>query len=300
MIKRALYLLFLGAMLAMTGCRDRTIIPDDTLADIFHDAFVVNAYIGEERVNIDSLQVYEPIFRRYGYTVEDVRHTVGNFSRRKSVRLGSIVEEAISRLESESKAYGKQVVILDTIRSVATRTYKRVVYSDSIIVAKKRADSTKLRIEVVPAPRGEYTVVYNYNCKDDLDEHPRNTEIFFIDENGYQNNRVSFAMRERGVINRTVVARENNRKLVLNIGKYIKRPSKEERKSNKVVIPKTQDLEVRSLRITHKLREDDAVDSLFDSYVNIKIFADGFLIKEDSLALSPDAAGVSTSTASDN
>ena len=296
-MKRVLYLLLLVAMTAMTSCRDKKIIPDDTLANIFHDAFVVNSYIGEKHINIDSLQIYESIFQRYGYSVDDVTHTIGNFSRRKSVRLGSIVEKAISTLEKEGKIYEKQVVILDTIRSVAIRTSKRTIYSDSLIVAKNRADSTKLRIEVSPAPRGEYILLYSYTCGDDLETYPRSTEFFFTDENGIPRNRISFALREKGSVNRTVVAKDNNHKMVLNIGKYTKTTTKDGKPQK---LPKSQNLEVRDLRIIHKLTADDAVDSLFTRYVDIKIFADGFLIKKDSVALSTDTTGVPASTSSNN
>lgn len=295
-MKRVLYLLLFIAAVATTGCREKKIIPDNTLADIFHDAFVANAYIGEEHINIDSLQLYESIFQRYGYTVDDVTHTIGNFSRRKSVRLGSIVEKAISKLEKEGKVYEKQVMILDTIRNVAVRTFKRTIYTDSLIVAKNRADSTKLHIEISPAPRGEYILLYSYTCGDDLEKYPRTAELYFADENGIPKNRVSFALREKGSVNRTVVAKDNSHKLVFNIGKYIKNDSKD----GKPKRPKTQNLEVRDLRIIHKLNADDAVDSLFARYVDIKIFADGFLIKKDSVALSTDAAGVPTSTSSNN
>ena len=104
-MKRTLYMVLLVALLGVTGCAKKNIIPDNTLADIFHDAFIVNSYIGEERINLDSLHVYEPIFQRYGYTAADVVHTVGNFSRRKSVRLGSIVEAAIAKLEKDLAYY---------------------------------------------------------------------------------------------------------------------------------------------------------------------------------------------------
>ena len=300
MIKRALYSLLFVAMLSLAGCRDRAqIIPDDTLADIFHDAFVVNAYVGEKRINIDSLHVYEPIFNRYGYTADDVVHTVGNFSRRKSVRLGSIVESAISKLEVESKLYDKQVAILDTIRNVAIRTSKRTIYSDSLIVAKSRADSTKLYIEVAPAPRGEYTILFGYSCEDDLEKFPRTTEIYFADDNGHHKSRVSFSLRDKGLINRTIISKDDSRKLVLNIGKYTDL-SKAESSGGKKLPPKSQNLEVRNLKVIRKLHESDAVDSLFEHYVNIKVFVDGFLIKKDSVALSADATGVSASTSNNN
>ena len=294
-MKRALYSLLLVAMFTAMGCRENKIIPDKTLADIFHDAFVVNAYIGEKHIDLDSLRIYEPIFQRYGYTAEDVVHTVGNFSRRKSVRLGSIVEQAIKKLETESKEIGKKVTILDTIRNVAVRSFKREIYTDTLIVAKNRADSTKLCIEITPAPRGEYNIFYTYTCKDDLEKYHRTSELYFIDENGYQRNRVTFSMRDRGTVNRTIVAKENNHKMVLKIGKYSNLNKKEG-----ITLPKTQDVEVKGLKIIHKLDEEDAVDSLFGRYVDIKIFADGFLIKKDSLALSADTAGVSASTTSND
>ena len=302
MIKRSLYILLLVVTLGMVGCKERVVIPDDTLADIFHDAFLVNAYVGEERIDIDSLKIYEPIFQRYGYTTKDVIYTIGNFSRRKSVRLGSVVEQAITRLEREHKEYDKRVMILDTIRNVALRTSKRKIYDDSLIVAKKRADSTKLRIEITPAPRGEYIIGYSYKCEDDLEKYPRNAELYFIDENGYKRNRTTITLRGTGVINRTLVAREDSRNLVINLGQYTdlskayKSTKKKGKKPRKYLPPKTQNLEIKNLKIYHKLNETDAVDSLFGRYVDVKIFVDGFLIKKDSLALSADSTRVSTPT----
>ena len=58
------------------ACARHKIIPDDTLAQIFHDAFLTNAYIGSEGVKTDSLRIYEPIFARYGYTTDDVHYTI--------------------------------------------------------------------------------------------------------------------------------------------------------------------------------------------------------------------------------
>ena len=53
-------------VLLLSACARHKIIPDDTLAQIFHDAFLTNAYIGSEGVKTDSLRIYEPIFARYG------------------------------------------------------------------------------------------------------------------------------------------------------------------------------------------------------------------------------------------
>ena len=306
MIKRVLSILIVGVMFGMVGCSKKNVIPDDVLANIFHDAFVVNAYIGEERIDLDSLQIYEPLFNRYGYTAKDVVYTVGNFSRRKSARLGTVVEQAISRLETESKMYAKKVVILDTIRNVAMRTLTHTVYSDTLIKAKKRADSTALYIEISPIQYGEYIISYRYKCGDDLKRYPRSAEYYFYDENGNRNGFVSSTLRDKGSINRSMVSRTDNRKLVLNLGRYTNlnnssvKNGKKGGKNKKNRPPKSQDLEIRDLKVVYKPNQDTAVDSLFERHVNIKIFADGFLIKTDSLTLSPDSTRVSTPTTADN
>lgn len=125
--------LYAFLLLAGAACTRHKIIPDEKLAQIFHDAFLTNAYIGDERVNIDSLNIYEPIFARYGYTTRDVYYTIGNFSKRKSARLGDVVEMAIEKLEAEGKFYDREVAVLDTIDNVGRRTFTRTVYADSLI-----------------------------------------------------------------------------------------------------------------------------------------------------------------------
>ena len=119
-------LLAFGAL----SCARHTIIPDSELALIFRDAFLANAYISNENIRTDSLRIYEPIFARYGYTTEDVYYTIGNFSKRKSARLGDVVERAIDLLEAEGKVYNREVAILDTIDNVAQRTFTHTVYAD--------------------------------------------------------------------------------------------------------------------------------------------------------------------------
>lgn len=281
-------LIVVACAIGFGGCKKRVIIPDDTLADIFHDAFVVNAYVGQEHINLDSLAMYESIFKHYGYTAEDVAYTVGNFSRRKSARLGSVVEVAISRLERESKVYAKGVVILDTIRAVAVRSFTRTIYEDTLITATRRADSTKLRVAVPVQRRGEYTVTYEYKCEDDLKKYPRRADLYFEYESGRRMGSTSLTLHKEDRVRRTLTLRyeEDSRcSLVMNLGNYT------ELKKRK---PKRQKLEIRNLKVVYKPTDDIAIDSLKERYLPIKIFANGFLIKKDSVALSADSTRVAT------
>ena len=87
-MKRVITILLVAAALAATGCRRYKVIPDRTLGQIFHDAMLTNAYVDNQGVNVDSLNIYEPIFARYGYTTEDVRYTLEEFSSRLREAVG--------------------------------------------------------------------------------------------------------------------------------------------------------------------------------------------------------------------
>ena len=81
--KRIIAYLFAAAMLLMgMGCQQTREIPDEDLIKIFHDAYLANAYMGEKGISEDSLFLYEPIFERYGYSVEDMQNTLKTFSKR--------------------------------------------------------------------------------------------------------------------------------------------------------------------------------------------------------------------------
>ena len=60
-------------ILSVFGCARRKEIDDKTLALIFRDAYITNAYLGVNYINLDSIMVYEPILDKYGYTPEDLR-----------------------------------------------------------------------------------------------------------------------------------------------------------------------------------------------------------------------------------
>ena len=171
-MKRFLRITASAALVVLfAACARHKIIPDDKLAQIFHDAFLTNAYIGNGNVRTDSLRIYEPIFARYGYTTDDVHYTIGNFSKRKSARLGDIVERAIEMLEREGKFYNREVAVLDTIDNVARRTFTRAVLADSLIRVRSLADTARLSFTLDVEP-GDYQLSLKY-LVDSLDRNDK-------------------------------------------------------------------------------------------------------------------------------
>ena len=251
-------------LLAGAACTRHKIIPDEKLAQIFHDAFLTNAYIGDVRVNIDSLNIYEPIFARYGYTTRDVYYTIGNFSKRKSARLGDVVEMAIDKLEAEGKFYDREVAVLDTIDNVARRTFTRTVYADSLI---------RVSVEVQP---GEYDLRLK-SLVDSLDRNEKGLRgvVWLENRDGGRSSVYSTTLRRNRTENftRRFTVDTTHRRLHLDFLDFREKPLR-------------PSVTVTGLEIDYIPTTSVAVDSLYRQQLDLRIFADEFLraaIQADSL-----------------
>lgn len=168
-MKKIISILLVLLSLLTFSCVKRTTISDGELALIFRDAFLANAYILDKDVKFDTLQVYQPIFDKYGYSADDVAYTVGSFSKRKSARLSDVVERAIKLLEDSLKYYKLETTIIDTIENIATRRATRTIYRDERVEFYSLADSTKLQITLYDLEPGDYRLRFDYEV-DSLDD----------------------------------------------------------------------------------------------------------------------------------
>lgn len=267
--------LFLGACLLLFGaaCSHHRIIPDEKLALIFHDAFLANAYLGGRNVVKDSLNVYEPIFARYGYTTEDVHYTIGNFSKRKSARLGDVVERAIDMLEAEGKFYNREVAVLDTIDRVALRSARRVVRADSLIRVRSLADTARLSF-VFDVEPGEYNVQWRY-LVDSLDRNTRNRARIWLeraDSSQVQPYTVTLRRLSEGSISWKFTVDSSMRRLCVELFSFPE-------------TPRRPSLSVRDFRVEFTPETHTAVEQLYRRQLDLRIFADQFLraAQKDSL-----------------
>lgn len=249
-------------MLLSIGCSGPKVIPDDILVKIFHDAYIANAYMEECRIKEDSLLLYEPIFKRYGYTVDDLRHTITTFSERKSAMLSDLMGDVNRMLDAEYKAEAKKMVVLDTIDNIAKRQYTRTIYADSLISAKRLRDTTKLRITVEDIIPGDYTVSFNYLI-DTLDEN-RNSrvEVLFLNTDSVACARHTMMLSRfrEGKYSHSMSADTTMRKLYINIFYH---PNNEE--------SKLPDITVRNLKVIRQLPTEVCVDSLYHDQLNLRI-----------------------------
>ena len=281
-MKQNRILLIITAFLMLIGtssCRRHTIIPDRELAEIFHDVFLANAYTAPDmrRIDLDSLRIYEPILQRYGYTTEDIQYTIGNFSKRKSAKLGDVVEVAIAKLEDEGEFYKREVAILDTINNVAERTFRRTIYADTLIRVRKLKDTTRLKMQFDLRP-GEYTIDLDY-LVDSLDENSRKglRGEMWVERNDQKRvfaYNISLQRDDVEHFRRRITTDTTHKTLNINFLKFNGKPQR-------------PSVTVRDLKIEYRPLTEVAVDSLFIKQLNIRLFTDdyfrAFAPKTDSL-----------------
>ena len=277
-------------LLSVVSCSRKKVIDDQTLAKIFSEAYISNAYLGIKYFNIDSVQIYEPILDRYGFTPEDFRYTIGNFSRRKSAQLGRVLKDAEEQIKKIADVYEREVVILDTIQNVAVRTMQRVVHKDSLISVKKLADTSKLKLVIDPLQPGMYSVRYKYNCtKEQIKEKKGKKKdlslrgvINIETSTGTHANNYAYNLRDEENIRRTISTDTAAKRLVITFAKPAD-PTQKMRKPN---------ITISDFIIEYTPEEKLAIDSLFKRYIDIKIFDDVFFSAKDSLALSADTTRI--------
>lgn len=176
-------LLIVGALL-LGGCSKKTIIPDEELTKIAREMFLTNAYVSTFKVDADSMDIYTPILERYGYTQDDFFNTLANFQKRKSARLGDVMNATILDLEGLSEGYHTKVRNYKYIDSLAKAACVKEVYMLERVRVKSMKDTAQLRITLPIRDRGEYIVEYNYNI-DTLDKNLRlQSEHATYDHNG--------------------------------------------------------------------------------------------------------------------
>lgn len=263
-VKRDIIVALIAAttLLLGGGCQEQRVIPDKDLVKIFHDAYLANAYIDESGISDDSLYLYEPIFERYGYTVEDMRHTLKTFSERKSALLSDLMLEVSQQFEEEARQEHRKVVVLDTIDNVAKRYYTRVVYEDTLIRVKRLRDTNKLRIRLKDLTTAEYTITFDYYI-DTLDENRSSrVEVYALQGDTLETMRHTMMLSRyrEGSYTRKLSIDTTHTEIFIDM--YYHNEHEES---------KMPDIKITNFRITRVIPTEVAVDSLYRRQLNIRL-----------------------------
>ncbi len=278
MKKILLSLLLFFAMIA-PSCSRRATIPDNELAMIFRDAFLANAYVYNMKIDFDTLQVYQPIFDKYGYSAEDVAYTVGSFSNRKSARLSDVVEQSIKLLESQADDYSHETMILDSIEARALRYTTKDFYYNERVEFYSMRDTSKLEIILEDLTPGSYRITFDY-LVDSLDNN--------VGSYRAMNWVVKPGTEEKRGLSSTFLRKGHD-------GSYV-RTLELDTLTSKVVLlladsyeaKRTPHVTFNDIRVSYTPPVDIAVDKLFKDKLDIRIFTNDLfdLQPTDSLELS--------------
>ena len=267
LIKRG-FILLLGISFLMTACGPKE-IPDDKMADIIHDVFLVNAYYTQfqsGKIKTDSVDIYGPVLEKYGYTVEDFRYSIERMTLKKSSRISELIDEATADIKKENDFFTYRQRMREKIDTLIGDYYQDTVYRrpDSTWVRNTRLkDSLTITI---PVKKGNYTIQYNYllegrdreyltmeyDQKDSLGKSAGNSSRQFSRQDGANKMNVSF------------VANFNARELEVLLVDYPSHAEKLAVRIDSVLITHIPPLEEKRPRFWKDLR--DISDEEFTAY----------------------------------
>lgn len=249
-------------LLATVSCKELRTIPDDKLSLIVQDLALVNAYAQQENINTDSLDIYTPVFDKYGYTMADFRYTLTTFSKRKSMRVSDIINETTKLLESDFNRYNKAVAALDSVDARSRRLYAEPIKIDSTIKVRRISDTSHLRLSI-PVKEGRYRITYRYTL-DSSDTNYGMRSSFIVKDTGKINRTVNtqwLSPRNSKRIEVNVDATPVSRRLTLSLGGYGKNMQ-------------TPHLTIDSLKIVYLPPATEAVQRITDSLFKYKLRID--------------------------
>jgi hypothetical protein len=155
----------IGFLFLLTACGPRK-IPDDTMALIIRDVFLVNTYQEQATLGFspDTVDIYEPILDHYGYTNDDFRRSLNEMALKKSSRLSELIEQAAADIEVENMFYQNRDKLKARIDSALMAMYPDTVYrrdASPLVVKRKGRATDSLRLQI-PVEEGTYRLQYAY------------------------------------------------------------------------------------------------------------------------------------------
>ena len=127
-MRRAAHIVVLAALLAaLCACSHRArLIPAEKLSRIYYDMFLADQWIKDnpdERKVADTTLVFDPIFRRYGYSFEDYDYTLQYYLDRPD-DFDEILQRTEERLRKDGERLQQEADAL-TARDVELARYRR-------------------------------------------------------------------------------------------------------------------------------------------------------------------------------
>ena len=156
-MRRVAHIVVLALLLAaICACGRRgRVIPEDKMIRIYHDMFLADQWVRDnsgDRAAVDTCLLFDPIFRRHGYTFKDYDLSIHYYLDRPD-RFSKILTAASEGLEAEFERL-QEIIDAERAHEEALDRYRRLYHphdfsTDSLRWAEPRilwpADSTSTR-----------------------------------------------------------------------------------------------------------------------------------------------------------
>lgn len=169
-------ILIVGIAAMMVGCGgSERMIPEAKMEAIIREAYLADGYVNNINPGVhsghpsDSIDIYTPILKRYGYTSADLKYSIAKYGARKSQKINTIyanVHNSLKKEFDELNYYYNKLRIRDSI--VEADMIAVVFKADTLIKIKtrKQLDTTVFAVPIIG--NGTYTVSYRYSITENI------------------------------------------------------------------------------------------------------------------------------------
>lgn len=145
-------------------------IPEEKLRDIIADLVLTDSYVSNimkptyrER---DSIDYFNPILDKYGYTIKDLEYTLDKYSRRKTDVIWNTLDQATAQVDVIRTLYDNGSKMREKWNTfIAERSADTLYYDKDTINIRSVADLNKIVLKEALHNRGTITVSYDYKMR---------------------------------------------------------------------------------------------------------------------------------------
>lgn len=142
-------------------------IPEEKLGEIIADIVLTDSYVNNimkpgyrER---DTIDYFNPILDKYGYTIEDLEYTIDKYARRKTDVIWNTLDKATARVDVIRSIYDNNNKMREKWNLIVSeRSADTLYYHKDTIYIKSASDLNKLILKQPIRNRGKFTVSYDY------------------------------------------------------------------------------------------------------------------------------------------
>lgn len=161
-MKKRFLLLF---TIFIVGCSGNELIDEKGMEDIIYEALITQA-IRDADPNMrsatkitDSVDLYQPILSRRGYTVSDFQYTVREMSTRKSNPLNAILDRVVAKIDIIARSADENYGAFLRYDSISVAAFTDTIYRDNDTI---KGSIAKYKIELDSIKRGQYKLIFDY------------------------------------------------------------------------------------------------------------------------------------------